>query len=599
MKSHQKPAENPGGWHLRGWLQGRLEKGARHPPKGAKGTKGAWHLPGWPLTLLLLAAVVTIDGAAVWGILTARQSTRRALEAELSLQTAVHARSLEAVLATLRGDLIFLSQSPPLVRYPEAAADDDPLVRRWSRLDVEGGLLLFLQAHPAVRRIVLRGAHGEELAAAGRRGGAPVLLPVPAPPWPAGEAAGLWPGRFALGPAEAEAGDLEVWVDPRQLLAIVAPGLTDRLSLIRAAETGEDQEIGEDNVQEEVAEGAGPATLRRRARAWVREEEWEPPLTALLVRTEGQNPVLSTLESLTGHYRTTVVLHSLVILTTLLLGWLALRQARRAAALEAARRHEGQVRELERQLFHSERLASVGRLAAGLAHEINNPLEGMSNYLSLLEEDLRDGRGAAARQMLGRLRTGLERVAGTVRQVLAFADPGRAPKERLDLGPVLAEAVDLLRSTPAFRAVEVRFEPPPEPLVVPGNRVTLGQLFLNLLLNACQAQPDGGEVELAARREGDRVRVTVADRGPGLPEEVEGRIFEPFVSTRGSTGLGLAVCHGIVADHGGSVRAGDRPGGGAVFEVELPAAEPTVDPAAEPAAAPQPAAGVAVGGRAG
>ena len=102
--------------------------------------------------------------------------------------------------------------------------------------------------------------------------------------------------------------------------------------------------------------------------------------------------------------------------------------------------------------------------------------------------------------------------------------------------------------------------------------MTLGQLFLNLLLNACQAQAEGGEVEVAVGREGEWARVAVADRGPGLPAEAQERLFEPFFSTRDSTGLGLAVCHRIAGDHGGEIGGENRPDGGAVFTVRLPLA---------------------------
>ena len=130
-----------------------------------------------------------------------------------------------------------------------------------------------------------------------------------------------------------------------------------------------------------------------------------------------------------------------------------------------------------------------------------------------------------------------------------------------------------MRSNPAFRPVELSLAAPgPAHLAVAGNATTLGQLFLNLLMNACQAQPEGGRVEVSSQVKEGRVVVAVEDRGPGISPEVAGRLFEPFVSTRGSTGLGLAVCHGIVREHGGEIRASNRPGGGARFEVELPLA---------------------------
>lgn len=541
-------------------------------------------LPGLRLTLFLLLLVAAVNALGVWQILAARRAALETARTELALETAAHARSLEAVLAVLRGDLVFLSQSPPLVRYLETAGSDDPLVRRWSRLDVEGSLLLFLQAHPAVRRLEVRDAAGGTRVAAARQGGAPTVVPPEAPGFPPADEDPLWQGFFPLGSSGSEVGRLAVRVDPDGLLAIAAPRLAPHLELERPG------------APQPAKAGADRALV---ARADFSEERWTPPIHGTLVRSETQSLLVSSVESLAGRYWTTVLLSSLVMTLTLVLGTVALRQGRRAAQLAAARRHEAQVRELERQLFHSERLASLGRLAAGMAHEINNPLEGIANYLSLLDEDLRAGRTGDVGRQVARIRQGLDRAAGAVRQVLAFADPGRTPRRRIDLSAVLAEALEFVRAAPAFEGLEVRLDVPGEPLAVEGDRVTLGQLFLNLLLNACQVQAGrGGEVEVKARADGERVRVVIADRGPGLPAELGGRIFEPFVSTRDSSGLGLAVCHGIVRDHGGTIVARDREGGGAELEVTLPAAAAPDEPdemeeagAGEQRSSPAPALG--------
>ncbi|HEX5761400.1 MAG TPA: hypothetical protein VF121_19610, partial [Thermoanaerobaculia bacterium] len=133
--------------------------------------------PGLRITVLLLAVLLTVNAVAVGGILSARAGARRAAGEELALQTTAHARALEAVLATLRGDFIFLSQSPALLKYLAALKGEDETERRWARLDVDSTLLLFLEAHPPVERIVLRDDLGEALAVVGRRAGHPVLLP--------------------------------------------------------------------------------------------------------------------------------------------------------------------------------------------------------------------------------------------------------------------------------------------------------------------------------------------------------------------------------------------------------------------------------------
>ena len=104
-----------------------------------------------------------------------------------------------------------------------------------------------------------------------------------------------------------------------------------------------------------------------------------------------------------------------------------------------------------------------------------------------------------------------------------------------------------------------------------GSQTLLGQVFLNLLLNACEAQPRGGEVRVKTFRDGRSAVVEIADRGPGVPADEAGRIFEPFYSTKNSTGLGLSICYSIVTDHGGTLLVSDRAGGGAVFTIRLPA----------------------------
>jgi len=262
-------------------------------------------------------------------------------------------------------------------------------------------------------------------------------------------------------------------------------------------------------------------------------------------------------EPLASRYRTMLALNLAVMGLAILLGSFSIQQARRRERLEVEAREEARVRELERQLFHAERLGTVGRLAAGIAHEINNPLEGMSNYLSLAREDLARGDVTSAQRRMEGIGGGLQRAAGVVRQVLAHADPERA--------------AEFVRSREEFRGIEFGLELSDGPLVVRGSDVALGQVVLNLVLNACEAQPGGGEVRVTARREGDGVLIEVADRGPGVPPGEVERIFEPFYSTKRSTGLGLSVCHSIVRQHDGELSVDERKGGGAAFRIRLAA----------------------------
>lgn len=485
-------------------------------------------------TVLLVGLLVVVNGLAVLGMVRARREARTAVREGLALETHADARAFEARLASEHAQLEFLAHASPLTAPPAAAAD--PVVRRWARLDLEATLLRYLQSSPAVVRLRVGG--GDEVeAVAQRRGGVPTLA---APNDPLSLDVDLLRASWPLGDGQRA---LEVWIDPRPLIADVGSHL--RLHRQRPAVS------------------AGPMEP-------VSSPSWTPPLEGWVERTESDTRVLGAVERLADLYRITLVLNVALLPATLLLGALTLRRVRRLARLESERQQQARMRALELQVQHAERLAGLGRFAAGMAHEINNPLEGMANYLQLLREDLEAGRGQEAREWLPRLDEGLDRVAGIVRQVLHFAEPGSAAHEPVDLAAVLARTVDFLRGHPDCRNAGLQVRCPSE-LHLDGDRVSLGQLVLNLVLNACQAQPDGGEVEIVARGEDEMVVLQVLDRGPGIAPEIRDRLFEPFQSTRGSSGLGLAVCHGIVARHHGRIEACDRqPGPGAEIIVHLP-----------------------------
>jgi PAS domain S-box-containing protein len=226
---------------------------------------------------------------------------------------------------------------------------------------------------------------------------------------------------------------------------------------------------------------------------------------------------------------------------------------------------------LRSRLVVSDRLAAVGEMAAGIAHEINNPLEGMSNYLTLARDALGREDTEAAERHVSSVRQGLERAAGIVRQVLAHADPAKAPKTPVDLNDVLRETEHFVESRRDFRHVRFELDLADGPLLVRGSPVMLGQVAVNLILNACEVQPEGGEVRVTSRREDGQAVVDFADRGPGIAEADRPRVFEPFFSTRESTGLGLSICHTIVKQHEGELTVHAREGGGSLFRMKLPA----------------------------
>jgi signal transduction histidine kinase len=503
------------------------------------------------VSAVLLVTLALLNAALLWGIFATRRGARSAAEHDLELRTTVLARSVEARLAALRADFIFLARSPPLAAVAGRPARGAPPPARRRRSDAEGTLLLFLEAHPEVRRLEVEDAGGRVLVVASwRRDVATIFPPATSP----GTSTSWFQGRWPTDPRQPAGPGLHAWIDQQLLLSGVVP-TRGPLSLEIAPATPFEPQHGDERLHATVP---------------VIASSWEPPVNWVLTAREEEGRLLRSVEALTGLYGTTVAVNLAVMSLGLLLGLVAFRNLRRATRLETERQQQERVRELERQLMHSERLASVGRLAAGLAHEINNPLEGVSNYLGLLEEDLAAGCTEGSRQLVRLAGEGINRASGVIRQVLAYSDPGRGTTTRLDLREILQRSVDFVRGSPEHRQVEIGLSMPGEPLPVEGNPVTLGQVFLNLLLNACEAQAEEGEVAVTAEARGESARVQVADRGPGIEAANLERVFEPFFSTSGSTGLGLALSKGIIDSLGGRLEAANRAGGGAELTVTLP-----------------------------
>jgi len=239
-------------------------------------------------------------------------------------------------------------------------------------------------------------------------------------------------------------------------------------------------------------------------------------------------------------------------------------------------------KEIERQLQIAERLSSLGLLTAGVAHEINNPLEGIGNYLALLE------RGGASddgrKRQLEAVRHGFQRIRDIVRDLSSFARPGIG-QGTADLAQVVERALKMVRYSKQLGEVELEVRGLERPVQVAGDAGRLEQVLLNLVLNAASAMGSRGKITITARGAPDseagsaarEVELLVEDEGPGIPEEHLGRIFDPFFTTgekSGGTGLGLAVTYGIVRAHGGTLAARNREGGGAQFAIRLPRPRP-------------------------
>ena len=265
----------------------------------------------------------------------------------------------------------------------------------------------------------------------------------------------------------------------------------------------------------------------------------------------------------------------------------------------------------QRELLQAEKLASVGRLAAGIAHEIGNPLGALLGYVSLLK------RGADPAEVMGGMEREAWRIDRIIRDVLQFARPQLAQREAVELPALIRQTIVLLEEQGRLQGIEVRLELPDDLPPVPGVPHSVEQVFVNLILNAADAMRDGGRLTVVARHEryeparplaprraddppeidythlrrlrygtqrdssrlepGDEVvRVLVADSGPGiLPAHID-TIFDPFFTTKPpgeGTGLGLAIVASTMAELGGRVDVTSAEGGGATFALVFPLAE--------------------------
>jgi two-component system sensor histidine kinase PilS (NtrC family) len=251
--------------------------------------------------------------------------------------------------------------------------------------------------------------------------------------------------------------------------------------------------------------------------------------------------------------------------------------------------------EMEEQIRRQERLATVGSLAAGIAHEIRNPLASLSGSIQVLQSELtlKDD----DKRLMDIVVRETDRLNGIITDFLEYARPKPAQTERVDLRLLLDETIALLaNSRPSGADIRIAATEVAARLELKGDARRLRQVFWNLLINSCQAMPEGGAVRISAQRasraefevqnsgaqtpiretpnpgpDAGFLEISVADTGPGIPREHLDRIFDPFFTTKtGGTGLGLAIAYRIVEDHQGTISAVSEPGMGARFVIRLP-----------------------------
>jgi two-component system NtrC family sensor kinase len=246
-----------------------------------------------------------------------------------------------------------------------------------------------------------------------------------------------------------------------------------------------------------------------------------------------------------------------------------------------------ELQEIEDLLIQAEKLAALGELTAGIAHEINNPLHILQAYLQYLTT--RPAAGSELFKLEKPMGDALDNVARLARQLTDFSRPAAGEWQPLDVNQAVTNVLRLVRKEMMHRRISVqpslaRNLPP-----VRGDKRQLEQVFLNLILNARDAMPSGGQLTVETRAESDTIRVTFRDTGIGISEEALPRVFEPYFTTKEDrgTGLGLAICQRVLMHHGGKITVRSKVGEGATFTAHLPIdayrpAEPA-DPVSEDA----------------
>jgi signal transduction histidine kinase len=247
-------------------------------------------------------------------------------------------------------------------------------------------------------------------------------------------------------------------------------------------------------------------------------------------------------------------------------------QSHQAELEERIAERTAQLQEAQAHVLHQEKMAAFGLLAAGIAHEVGNPLTSISTIVQMLQRRVDDD---YTLNKLGLVSGQLARIQTTLRELIEFSRPASSQPTRFSLAEILDEALNIAKYYKRTRGRIASPALPPELPPLAGIKDQLVQVFLNLILNAIDATDRDGRVDLAVKRAGAGVEVTVRDTGCGIAPEHARRLFQPYFTTKKhGTGLGLFVTRQLVTDHGGSVAFESAPGQGTTFRIWLPLDEP-------------------------
>lgn len=225
------------------------------------------------------------------------------------------------------------------------------------------------------------------------------------------------------------------------------------------------------------------------------------------------------------------------------------------------------------QLVQSAKLATIGKVTAGIAHEINNPLNNIYLTAEVLMEDLPNIECAERLEMVHDILNQAERAREVVHHLLAFSRTRKtATLERIDLTALIRQTLAFLKNQIRISQISIRTEIPDAPVPVNGNTNQLQQVFVNIILNAIQSMGPGGLLSIRVETTaGNMAQVQISDNGPGIPEDIKAHIFDPFYTTKSEgTGLGLSVSNSIIEDHNGKISLESEQGRGTTFYVDLP-----------------------------
>ena len=243
-------------------------------------------------------------------------------------------------------------------------------------------------------------------------------------------------------------------------------------------------------------------------------------------------------------------------------------------------RREQELREKQEQLVQAGKLATLGELTTGVAHELNNPLNNIGLYVGNVIDRIRLG-ADDAEPLVSDLEKAMEQVRKATEIISHLRTFGRAARvsiEQVDVDDVIERSLLLVHEQLRLRGIEVELELCPDELLVVANPIQLEQVFINLLTNARDALADSKRktIRIASSRDDERIRIAFSDTGPGIPRELQQRIFDPFFTTKEvgtGTGLGLSITYSILKEYGGEISVDSQPDKGATFLVELPFAD--------------------------